>query len=136
MNYEIQLSSGKKIPMYFGTWSLSRFCELNGNLSFTAMQELFTTEISFRHILSLLLCGAEHHCRKNKLPFDYTDVDAGDWLDDMGGMMSPKFAELMDTLGKAVYPNYQGMEVSGSKKKEEENPSPGLTSESNVSTAA
>jgi hypothetical protein len=136
MNYEIQLSSGKKIPLYFGTWSISRFCELNGNLSFTAMQELFTNEISFKHILYLMLCGAEHYTRKNKLPFDYTDVDAGDWLDDMGGMLSPKFSELMNVIGKAIYPNYQGMEVTDSKKKEEESLSVGTTSESNVSTAA
>ena len=122
MELKLKLSSGKELPLYFGTWSLSRFCELNGNLSFTAMQTLFASEISFKHIISLLLCGAEHYARKNKLPFDYTDIDAADWLDEIGGMTGDQFSEVMTAIAKTINPSYQGIEVkkgseTGKKKK-------------------
>jgi hypothetical protein len=109
MECTLQLKDGKQLPLYFGTWSLSRFCELNGNLSFTQMQEFFTRDLAFKHILSLLLCGAEHYARKNKLPFDYTDIDASDWIDEIGGPMSEEFESVMKVIGHAINPNYQGL---------------------------
>lgn len=111
MELKLKLSGGKELPLYFGTWSLSRFCELNGNLSFSAMQTLFASEISFKHIISLLLCGAEHYARKNKLPFDYTDIDAADWLDEIGGMTGEQFSEVMTAIAKTINPSYHGIEV-------------------------
>jgi hypothetical protein len=111
MEYILELSDGKKIPLYFGTWSLARFCEVNGNLSLTQMQQTFANDISYKHVLSLLLCGAEHYARKNKKPFDYTDVDAGDWLDEIGGLESEKSLELLTVIGKTINPAYQGAEV-------------------------
>jgi hypothetical protein len=110
MEYILDLG-GKKIPLYFGTWSMARFCELNGNLSFTQMQETFARDISYKHIISLLLCGAEHYARKNKKPFDYSDIDAGDWLDELGGLASDKSMELLTVIGKTINPSYQGVEV-------------------------
>lgn len=122
MEIKLQLSGGKELPLSFGTWALSRFCELNGDLSFTQMQQLFASEISFKHIISLFLCGAEHYQRKNKLPFDYTDIDAAEWLDEIGGMTSEKFSEVMSAIAKTINPAYQGIEVkkgsdTGKKKK-------------------
>jgi hypothetical protein len=116
MEYLLELKDGQKVPLYFGTWSLSRFCEMNGNLSFSQMQELFSKDISFRHIISLFLCGAEHYARKNKKPFDYTDVDASDWIDEIGGATSTKFSEVMGLIGQAINPQYQGIEVKEEKK--------------------
>jgi hypothetical protein len=130
MEYKLKLKSGE-IPLYFGTWSLSRFCELNGNLSFSQMQELFTEDISFKHIISLFLCGSEHYARKNKKPFEYTDVDAADWIDEIGGAMGEEFEKVMGVIGQAINPTYQGIEVKGEEKKSET--SAGLNSESTAS---
>jgi hypothetical protein len=130
MEYLLELKNGQKVPLYFGTWSLSRFCELNGNLSFSQMQDVFSKDISFRHIISLFLCGAEHYARKNKQPFDYTDVDASDWIDDIGGATSTKFSEVMSMIGQAINPQYQGIEVKEEKKSGK---SVGSSSESTVS---
>jgi hypothetical protein len=127
MEYILELRNGIKVPLYFGTWSLSRFCELNGNLSFTQMQELFANDISFKHIISLFLCGAEHYARKNKKPFDYTDVEASDWIDEIGGATSEKFMEVMGVIGQAINPQYQGIEVK--KGEEKKSQSVGLSSE-------
>jgi hypothetical protein len=120
MTYTIQTANGKSIPLYFGTWSLARFCELNGDLSFTQMQDLFSTGVSFRHIISLVLCGAEHHAKTNKQPFNYTDVDAADWIDQMGGIVGEGTQEMLLVVGRAINPKIQGVEVvkdKGSKKK-------------------
>lgn len=131
MEYTLQLKDGKQLPLYFGTWSLSRFCELNGNLSFTQMQELFSNDISFKHIISLFLCGAQHYAVKNKQPFDYTDVDASDWIDEIGGASSDTFREVMTVIGQAINPQYQGIEVK--KGNEKKSKSVGLSSGSTVS---
>jgi hypothetical protein len=130
MEYILKLKQGE-VPLYFGTWSLSRFCELNGNLSFSQMQELFSKDLAFKHIISLFLCGAEHYARKNKQPFDYTDVDASDWIDEIGGATSTQFSEVMGVIGQAINPQYQGIEVKG--KEEKKRTSVGSSSGSNVS---
>jgi hypothetical protein len=130
MTYTIQTKDGKQIPMYFGTWSLSRFCELNGNLSFSQMQELFTTSLSFNHIITLLLCGAEHSARKNGKQSTYTDIDAGDWIDEMGGLTGKSMNDLMLVVGRAINPAYQGVEIETDKKPAKKKPKQaGLISE-------
>lgn len=115
MEYTIELKDGI-IPLYFGTWSISRFCEVNGNLSFSQMQETFSKDISYKHIISLILCGAEHYARKNKKPFDYTDIDAADWIDEMGGLGGEKALALLQVIGQTINPSYQGVEVKEEKK--------------------
>lgn len=111
MEYILTLKDEKKQPLYFGTWSLSRFCELNGNMSFSEMQILFSQGLSFKHVISLFLCGAEHYCRKHKQPFEFSDIDASDWIDEIGGLTSKEFANVMELVAKAVNPSYQGIEV-------------------------
>lgn len=119
MTYTIQTTDGKDIPLFFGTWSVCRFCQLNGNLSFSAMQSLMA-DLSYSHIISLILCGAEYHARKNNIDFTYTEMDAAEWIDALGGMMGDKMKELLRTIGKSINPNYQGVEVvNGSEKKSE-----------------
>jgi len=126
-------TNGKKVHLYFGHWSISRFCELNGNLSFSAFQDLLANELSFKHITSLILCGAEHYALKNKQPFTYNALDASDWIDEIGGITSEKGMELLNAIGRAVVPKYQGIEVSGNDEKKKAT-SPGMTSELNAST--
>lgn len=116
MTYTIQTNT-KQIPLVFGTWSLARFCELNGNLSFTGMQELFQSDVSFKHIISLILCGAEHSSKKQGVPFEYTDIDAAEWIDEMGGVGSKKCQDLLMMIGKTINPDIQGVEVLKGKKK-------------------
>lgn len=137
MEYQLELSGGGKIPLYFGTWSLARFCELNGNLSFSQMQETFSQDISYKHIISLVLCGAEHYCRKHKQPFDYSDIDAADWIDGIGGLSSQKAFELLKAIGSAINPQYQGVEVKkGGEEEKKSETSVGLSSEPIVSERA
>jgi hypothetical protein len=111
MEYNLELADGKKVPLYFGTWALARFCEINGDLSVTEMESLLGGDISYKHILSLVLCCAENYTRKHKKPFDYTDVDAGDWIDGLGGLANKKALDLIGAIGKAVNPSYQSAEV-------------------------
>jgi hypothetical protein len=131
MEYLLKLKQGE-VPLYFGTWSLSRFCELNGNLSFSQMQELFSKDIAFKHIISLFLCGAEHYARKNKQPFDFSDVDASDWIDEIGGAASEEFSKVMTMIAYVINPQYQGIDVKKGKE-EKKRTSVGLSSGSNVS---
>lgn len=100
----------KEIPVLFGTWAIMRFCEINGNMSFSDMQKALG-EISFKHIISLMLCGAEYWCRKNNQTFSFNDLDAAEWVDEMGGLQSDQMVELLLVLGKAINPDYQKVEV-------------------------
>lgn len=85
-SYTIELSNGNKIPVRFCTWSLKRFCELNGNLSLKELQDALGEGITLERFISLILCAAEYVCVKEKKDFIYTEMDASDWIDEMGGI--------------------------------------------------
>lgn len=103
--HELRLSDNTVIPMRFCTWTFNRFAVLNGNLSFSALIELLGSgEISGSQITSLLLCGAEYVCKKENKPFHYSDLDASEWIDDMGGLLSPKLQEVIVAAMQALSP--------------------------------
>lgn len=94
-SYTIELSDGKKIPLRFCTWSLRRFCELNGNLTLKELQEVLNEGLSITRLTSLLLCAAEYVCVKEKREFTYTDFDAAEWIDELGGIAGKGFGDML-----------------------------------------
>lgn len=92
---EIELSDGKKIGLRFSTWTIKRFCELNGNLTLPQyLQKVVENEFTMAELISLILCGAETYCKSKKMPFAYTDFDVSEWIDDLGGIGSEKLSEI------------------------------------------
>ena len=109
MTYTIEKSG---ITLDFSTWAFEKFCERNGNLTVTDMGMIFS-QLTPAMISSLILCGAENHHRrsKSKEPFEFTNADAADWIDDMGGLSGQGFSDCFLAIAKSMNPQYQGVEI-------------------------
>lgn len=92
----------KSIDLYFNTWVLKRFCKLNGEISLTQFLELLQTGLTVDHLTSLLLCAAEYIFVKDKKQSPYNDIDASDWIDELGGINGAAFVELLGSAAKSL----------------------------------
>ena len=93
--FEITLNDGTVIKGQFGTWCLKRFCDRQ-KVTLSQFAAMKADDYSFSHIVDMILSAVEHTARKLKQPFGYTDIDACDWIDQMGGAMSPLLVTLFN----------------------------------------
>lgn len=96
--YTIVLGDGNKIPLRFCTWTFKRFCEINGNMTLNQLQDALSTGMTLSGFISLLLCASEYICIKEKKEFNYTDMDASDWIDEMGGIAGSGFLAMLSVI--------------------------------------
>ena len=83
-----------------------RFCEINTTvndgktepMTLFQLQSELTTGMTLRGVNSLLLCAAEYMCVKDKKEFAYTEMDAADWIDEMGGIAGDTFLEMIRVI--------------------------------------
>lgn len=97
-HYTIKLGDGTKIPLRFCTWTFKRFCEINGNMTLSQLQDALSTGMTLSGFISLLLCAAEYVSIKEKKEFDYTEMDAADWIDEMGGIAGSGFVAMLSVI--------------------------------------
>lgn len=103
--YTIELSDGTKVPLRFCTWTFKRFCEVNGNLSLSKLQEALSDGMTLSGFVSLILCAVEYMCKKEKRDFNYTDIDASDWIDEMGGIAGNGFIAMLKVITETFTDN-------------------------------
>jgi hypothetical protein len=96
--YTIELSDGTKVPLRFCTWTFKRFCEINGDMTLTQLQEALSKGMTVSGIISLILCAAEYQAKKDNKEFAYTDIDASDWIDEIGGIVSQGFLAMLKVI--------------------------------------
>lgn len=111
-HYELSLSDGTKIPMRFCTWSLKRFCQLQG-IGPSDIGEALSGASSLDAISNLFRAAAEYPLYKEGITPKFTDLDTCDWIDDMGGIGGKKFQEVMAALTESLN---SGLEQSTTKK--------------------
>jgi hypothetical protein len=109
--FELTLSDGKKIPMRFCTWSLKRFCQLQG-IGPSEIGEALSGQTSLDAIINLLKAAAEYPLYSQGITPNFTDIEVCDWVDDMGGMASKRFQDVMATLSESMQ---SGIEVAPTK---------------------
>jgi len=94
--FEITLNSGEIIKGKFGTWAAKRFCDKLG-LSISDFIQLQSGDtLSFEHLCQTILCAVEYKSRKDKKGFAYSDVDACEWIEELGGLGSEKYTKLVN----------------------------------------
>jgi len=81
--FELTLSDGKKIPMRFCTWSLKRFCQLQG-IGPSDIGEALSGKDSLDAIVNLLKSAAEYPLYSQGITPTFTEMEVCDWIDDMG----------------------------------------------------
>jgi hypothetical protein len=100
-HYEITLSDGTKVPLRFCTWSLKRFCQLQG-IGPSEIGEALTGDNTLDAIVNLIKAAAEYPLYKEGITPHFTDLDVCDWIDDMGGVSSPKTQDLFKALSESM----------------------------------
>ena len=100
-HYELTLSDGKKIPMRFCTWSLKRFCQLQG-VGPSEIGDAISGNNSLEAITNLLKAAAEYPLYKEGVTPNFNDLDVCDWIDDLGGISGKKFQDVMTALADSM----------------------------------
>ena len=111
-HFELSLSDGTKIPMRFCTWSLKRFCQLQG-IGPAEIGEALSGVSSLDAISNLFRAAAEYPLYKEGITPKFTDLDTCDWIDDMGGIGGKKFQDVMAALTESLN---SGLEEKTTKK--------------------
>ncbi len=97
--FVLNLNSGTIIKGQFALWSVKRFCDKK-KLALSQLESALKEDtLSFDDLCLLLLCAVEYVCRTEKQPFTYTDIDACNWIEEMGGLLSDDFNALMKHSG-------------------------------------
>jgi len=100
-HYELTLSDGTSIPMRFCTWSLKRFCQLQG-IGPSEIGQALSGPRTLDALVNLLKSAAEYPLYKEGITPNFTDIDVCDWVDDIGGIGSAKFQEIMNSLSESM----------------------------------
>jgi hypothetical protein len=98
--------------MRFCTWSLKRFCQLQG-IGPAEIGEALSGTSSLDAICNLLKAAAEYPLYKEGITPKFTDLDACDWIDDLGGISGKKFQDIMAALTESLS---SGIEEAPTKK--------------------
>jgi len=114
---ELTLSDGKKVPMRFCTWSLKRFCQLQG-IGPSEIGDALNGASSLEAIVNLLKSAAEYPLYSQGITPAFTDVEVCDWIDDMGGLGSKKFQDVMTALSESMNSGLEEKAKKTSKKEE------------------
>jgi hypothetical protein len=101
--------------MRFCTWSLKRFCQLQG-IGPSDIGEALSGKDSLDAIVNLMKSAAEYPLYSQGITPNFTDVEVCDWIDDMGGMTSQKFQDVMKTLSDSMNSGIDDKQTKSSKK--------------------
>ena len=99
--FNLSLSDGKVIPLRFCTWSLKRFCQLQG-IGPTEIGTALSGESALDAVVNLVRSAAEYPFYKEGRTPDFKEIDVCDWIDDMGGMGGQKFQDVMAALAESM----------------------------------
>jgi hypothetical protein len=93
--FEIILDGGEKIRGQFSLYSSKLFADKK-NLTLQGLLELRDAEkLTLDDVCQLLLCAVHALAKKEKRPFDYSDLHACDWIDQLGGLDGELFGKVM-----------------------------------------
>jgi hypothetical protein len=99
--YELNLTDGKVVPLRFCTWSLKRFCKLQG-IGPGEIGDALGGNDALDAIVNLLKSAAEYEYVSKGTTSNLTEVEVCDWIDDMGGIGGTKFSEVMSALSESM----------------------------------
>jgi hypothetical protein len=110
--FEITLNNGTVLKGKFSLWSVKRYCDKK-KLSLQGLAEqMGQDKLDFEDITLMVLCAIEDISRREKKGFAYTDQDACDWIEELGGITGEKYTALMNHAKSDLEP----VEENGEKK--------------------
>lgn len=61
-------------------------------------QDALSNNMTLSMFVSLMLCASEYIHVKDKKEFTFTDIDAADWIDDIGGIGGKGVTDMMKVI--------------------------------------
>jgi hypothetical protein len=98
--------------MRFCTWSLKRFCQLQG-IGPSEIGDALSGDGTLDAIVNLLKSAAEYPLYKEGITPSFTDLEVCDWIDDIGGVASTKLQDIFKVLSDSMV---SGIDNTPSKK--------------------
>lgn len=95
----------KDITIRFCTYSIKRFCERNGNITLVEFFDKLQGSITLSEFVDLLWCAAEAYALENKKEFNVSDFEAAGWFDEIGGVASEGYQEIIKALVASQTPD-------------------------------
>lgn len=62
------------------------------------LQDALSNGMTLTGFVSLMLCAAEYVCVKESKEFTYSDMEASDWIDEMGGIAGSAFLAMLSVI--------------------------------------
>lgn len=119
-DYTIDVN-GKKIPLLFNTWMFRKFCLLIG-IEYEDLLSKVTEgqAFKFKDVPKLLLIANESYNRSSGIEASYTEDDACDWVDAIGGFNSDETGTIYKTyVSKLLNIPLEKLEVLWNKAQEQ-----------------
>lgn len=91
--FELRLNN-KTIQLKWGTWAMREFCTAKGITIDKYFELLTNTHFDLDIIVKLVHIGYKSACVSNKITIEYDEVDACDWIDEIGS--------IFDTNGQLI----------------------------------
>lgn len=95
--FQLKLTDGSVIPLRFCTWTLKRFLELQ-KVQLGEMAAKLDAGMDLSTIVNLITAAHEYVLRKKGDATQVNDVEVCDWIDDIGGIVSPQIQELIESF--------------------------------------
>lgn len=67
-------------------------------MTLSQLQDALSEGMTLSGFISLMLCAAEYVAKKEKRDFAYNDIDASDWIDEMGGIAGNGFVAMLKVI--------------------------------------
>lgn len=67
-------------------------------MTLSQLQDALSSGMTLSGFISLLLCAAEYVSIKENKEFTHTDMDAADWIDEMGGIAGSGFVAMLAVI--------------------------------------
>ena len=83
--FELKLND-KTIQLKWGTWSMREFCNSKGITIDKYFEVLSSSQFDFDLIVQMVYIGYKSACVSNKQEIIYDEVDACDWIDEIGSI--------------------------------------------------
>jgi hypothetical protein len=96
-SYIVHLPDGRVIPLTFNTWVFRNYANSKGQTLDEFHNRLNGGNFSTDDVIDLMLWGSKYaHAKTNSgAHFPFTDMDACEWFDALGGMTGEKAMQLM-----------------------------------------
>jgi len=109
-------AAGQPLKLHFNAGALYGFCKKEG-LNIAQLYSTFS-DVSFQHIVSMVLSALEYECTDTGKQFVYTEADVLKWADENEGILQFS-AKVADAVAEAIKP--AEIPETGGKKKATKN---------------